>query len=75
MRDALDRLTQFGIAPLALRPLDELSGGQRQLVGLAQAFSRTPEAVLLDEPLSALDLHHQFAVMTALRRRPPPASL
>ncbi|GAL96891.1 iron ABC transporter ATP-binding protein [Acetobacter tropicalis NRIC 0312] len=68
VRDALDRLTQFGIAPLALRPLDELSGGQRQLVGLAQAFSRTPEAVLLDEPLSALDLHHQFAVMTVLRR-------
>lgn len=68
MKDALERLTQFGISTLALRYLDELSGGQRQLVGLAQAFSRNPQAVLLDEPLSALDLHHQFAVMEILRK-------
>lgn len=68
MQDALERLTQFGISALALRYLDELSGGQRQLVGLAQAFSRNPQAVLLDEPLSALDLHHQFAVMEILRK-------
>ncbi|MBL7235748.1 MAG: ABC transporter ATP-binding protein [Komagataeibacter hansenii] len=65
---ALRMLDVFGIADLAMRYMDELSGGQRQLVGLAQALGRQPDALLLDEPLSALDLHHQFAVMEVLRR-------
>ncbi|KON65342.1 iron(3+)-hydroxamate import ATP-binding protein FhuC [Komagataeibacter europaeus] len=64
----LRMLDIFGIADLAMRYMDELSGGQRQLVGLAQALGRHPDALLLDEPLSALDLHHQFAVMEVLRR-------
>ncbi|MBV1831571.1 ABC transporter ATP-binding protein [Komagataeibacter sp. AV436] len=65
---ALHLLDVFGIADLDLRYMDELSGGQRQLVGLAQALGRQPDALLLDEPHSALDLHHQFAVMEILRR-------
>ncbi|AZV37801.1 ABC transporter ATP-binding protein [Komagataeibacter xylinus] len=65
---ALHMLDVFGIADLSMRYMDELSGGQRQLVGLAQALGRHPDALLLDEPLSALDLHHQFAVMEILRR-------
>ncbi|MCE2563473.1 ABC transporter ATP-binding protein [Komagataeibacter sp. FNDCF1] len=64
---ALHMLDIFGIADLAMRYMDELSGGQRQLMGLAQALGRHPDVLLLDEPLSALDLHHQFAVMDILR--------
>ncbi|BAQ49218.1 MULTISPECIES: ABC transporter ATP-binding protein [Methylobacterium] len=60
----LDRL---GLATLADVPLDHLSGGQRQLTSLAQALVRRPRLLLLDEPLSALDLHHQHAVLTVLR--------
>ncbi|MFS2224505.1 ABC transporter ATP-binding protein [Pantoea sp. B65] len=61
-------LEQLGIAHLALSYLDQLSGGQKQLVGLAQSLIRRPALLLLDEPLSALDLNYQFHVMDLVRR-------
>ncbi|EOS92876.1 ABC transporter ATP-binding protein [Erwinia tracheiphila] len=61
-------LERLGIAHLAMSFLDQLSGGQKQLVGLAQSLIRRPELLLLDEPLSALDLNYQFHVMDLIRR-------
>lgn len=66
--EATDRVVHsLGIEDIAFRYLDELSGGQRQLVGIAQVLVRTPEILLLDEPTSSLDLHRQMAVLEAIR--------
>ncbi|PRN05288.1 iron ABC transporter [Pseudomonas sp. LLC-1] len=66
---AYEALRQLGIEGLAERSLDSLSGGQRQLVALAQLMARNPQVLLLDEPTSALDLHYQLRVMGAVRER------
>ncbi|KAB2860914.1 MAG: ABC transporter ATP-binding protein [Bauldia sp.] len=68
MRAADTALDALGLSPLAARPLDTLSGGQRQLVLLAQRLMREPDLLVLDEPTSALDLRHQMGVLDHLRR-------
>ena len=63
-----DVLNDLGIADLGSRYLDELSGGQRQLVSLAQYLVHEPAVLLLDEPLASLDLNYQHHVMQLLKR-------
>lgn len=60
---ALDRLD---LAPLAERHLGELSGGQRQRVFVAQGLVQEHKLLLLDEPLTGLDLVSQSAIEQAL---------
>lgn len=60
-------LGSVGMADHAGRLYGTLSGGQRQLVQLAQVLAREPAVILLDEPTSALDLRNQLELLDLVR--------
>ena len=66
---AVDRALELvGVDGLADRPVGDLSGGQKQLAWLAMVLAQETEVLLLDEPTTYLDLHHQLRVLDAVRQ-------
>jgi iron complex transport system ATP-binding protein len=64
---ALEVLDEVGIAALAHRPFNHLSGGEQQLVLLARALFQDAPIMLLDEPNSHLDFSNQHRIMGLMR--------
>jgi iron complex transport system ATP-binding protein len=62
--EAMDRLE---IADLAARHLNELSGGQRQRVFVAQGLAQQADLLLLDEPVTGLDLVSHERILTIVK--------
>ncbi len=59
-------LARVALAGFDERRLGTLSGGERRRVSIAALLAQDPALMLLDEPSSHLDLHHQVAILDAL---------
>ncbi|SHO54966.1 ABC transporter ATP-binding protein [Vibrio quintilis] len=66
LQESMKILHQLGLTHLANRDVRTLSGGQCQMILFAQALMRCPDILMLDEPVSALDLHYQHVLLEHL---------
>ena len=58
----------LGISELAARPFRKLSDGQKQRILIGRALAQEPEILILDEPMSYLDIRHKLELIEILRK-------
>ena len=62
-------LDSVGMLSFKNRSFLSLSGGEKQKVLIASAFSRNPQLIVLDEPTNHLDIGYQFLIMDIMKSR------
>lgn len=65
---AEEALRATELLDLKNKRIGQLSGGERQLAQISKALAQSPRILLLDEPLSHLDIAHQVKIINLLRR-------
>ncbi|MCG8565629.1 MAG: ABC transporter ATP-binding protein [Desulfobacterales bacterium] len=60
-------MDQLQLSALALTPLDQMSGGERQKVCIARALAQETDLLLMDEPTANLDMKNQSQVLELVR--------
>lgn len=67
--EAVDRALELaGVDHLRDTSMGQLSGGQKQLAWIAMVLAQETDVLLLDEPTTFLDMHHQFRVLETIRQ-------
>ena len=68
-KEIIDKaIEQTGLAHLAERHINTMSGGERQRVIIARAIAQTPQIILMDEPTLHLDISMQFDALNLVHR-------
>jgi iron complex transport system ATP-binding protein len=63
-----ESIAMVGLQKLAFRRMDSLSGGERQRAWLALALAQQSSVLMLDEPTTYLDVHHQLEMLNLIQR-------
>ena len=58
---------RLGVSHLLPKKLNEVSGGERQIISIVSAIAQKTQTILLDEPTSALDIRNQYKVLSVLK--------
>lgn len=65
---AMNVINQLSLTPFIDRNVNELSGGEKQLVAIAVALVKKPKILILDEPISNLDLANEIALLRLVKK-------